>query len=321
MTDEKIMQLSHLSGVEEVLCHEPMSKHTSFCVGGNADLLVRVNSLVGLQNVLAVLKEQNIPYFLLGRGTNLLVGDRGYAGCILTMTAKDHKEKIPAQDKGKDETVSLRGFQVKGTMLKAGAGESIAALCCVAREYGLSGLEFASGIPGTLGGAIAMNAGAYGGSMDQIVESATLLMPDETIQTMRGEELQFGYRKSILQDIPAIVLQATLRLKEGNSSEIAAKMQELGIRRREKQPLEYPSAGSTFKRPKGNFAGKLIMEAGLSGYTIGGAQVSEKHCGFIINKGHATAGDIRSLVSFVRKKVYEDSGIVLEEEIISLGGF
>lgn len=360
MITETISVLSDLLGESNVKLNEPMSEHTSFRVGGPADLFLRVNSLPELQQVLAFLHEMEEPYFVLGRGTNLLVGDRGYRGCIITMAGaaapvtdtsldslpenetseyqtsatfvrtpslNDQSKEVLRSDAGHSSDAadfgirSLRDIRVDGTVIYAGAGTSLSRIAGAARDHGLSGLEFASGIPGSLGGALVMNAGAYDGSMDQVIESAALLLEDGTIRKLTGNEMRFGYRRSILKDIPAIALQAAIRLIPADSAAITAKMRDLNERRREKQPLEYPSAGSTFKRPEGLFAGKLIMDAGLRGFRIGGAAVSEKHCGFVINQDHASAADILRVIETVQQKVYEKTGVHLEKEVICLGEF
>ena len=304
MTEQCLQEIIQILGEGNVLRDEPMAAHTSFRVGGPADVFVRVESEDALRQVLSLLRDEGEPYYLLGRGTNLLVGDHGYRGCIITLGGP-----------------SMTEVTFDGTRVTAGAGETLAALSVLARDGGLSGLEFASGIPGSVGGALVMNAGAYGGSMDQVVVSAQLLMPDDSVQEVTAADLHFGYRQSLLKEVPAIALQVTMELRSSDPKVIGAKMRELAAKRSEKQPLEYPSAGSTFKRPEGMFAGKLIMDAGLRGFSIGGAAVSEKHCGFIINKGGASAADVRAVIGAVRRRVYEMSGVMLEEEVIELGEF
>jgi UDP-N-acetylmuramate dehydrogenase len=210
---------------------------------------------------------------------------------------------------------------VEGNRITAGAGATLKAAAMAAMEHGLTGLEFAAGIPGTVGGGLVMNAGAYGGEIRLTVRSVRLLMPDGGVQELTADQMEFGYRTSLLRRIEAAALRAQFELTPGDPDRIRARVLELAEQRRSKQPLEFPSAGSTFKRPEGYFAGKLIMDAGLAGYSVGGAQVSEKHCGFVINRGGATSAQIRTLISDVQKKVFEDSGVRLEREVIFLGDF
>lgn len=288
---------------EQILTQEPMSRHTTFRVGGPAEYFLTANTAEQLRSVLACLREEGMPYFLLGNGSNLLVGDRGYRGAVVRLG-------------GIFETIDIQDETIR-----AGAGASLAMTARRAMESGLCGMEFASGIPGTLGGAVRMNAGAYGGEMSMLVVSADVMDEKGAVRTLSREEMLFGYRTSVIKNSPYTVLGAKLVLERDKREEIAARMQRLARQRREKQPLEFASAGSTFKRPEGNFAGKLIMEAGLGGYSLGGAQVSEKHCGFIVNKGNATAADIAGLIREVAEKVQEKFGIILEPEVIFLGDF
>lgn len=288
---------------EQILTQEPMSRHTTFRVGGPAEYFLTANTAEQLRSVLACLREEGMPYFLLGNGSNLLVGDRGYRGAVVRLG-------------GIFETIDIQDETIR-----AGAGASLAMTARRAMESGLCGMEFASGIPGTLGGAVRMNAGAYGGEMSMLVVSADVMDEKGVVRTLSREEMLFGYRTSVIKNSPYTVLGAKLVLERDKREEIAARMQRLARQRREKQPLEFASAGSTFKRPEGNFAGKLIMEAGLGGYSLGGAQVSEKHCGFIVNKGNATAADIAGLIREVAEKVQEKFGIILEPEVIFLGDF
>lgn len=282
---------------------EPLCSHTTFKVGGKADAFLSVNSRETLVNAIKVCHEKEVPYYVLGNGSNVLVSDKGYRGLILSIGSQMAQMEC-------DEN---------GITVQAGAMLSLVAR--MAAKNGLTGMEFASGIPGSIGGAIVMNAGAYGGEMKQIVDAVEILNKDGQIRTYSADEMEFGYRTSRIKRNGGIVLSVTLRLERGKKEEILDRMNELAGQRREKQPLEYPSAGSTFKRPEGYFAGKLIMDAGLRGYTVGGAQVSEKHCGFVINKGGATAKDIYTLIGDVQKKVKETSGIELEPEVIFLGDF
>ena len=331
MTHRELESVLQILGEENILRNEPMAAHTSFRVGGPADLLLRVGTAAQLVSVLRILREAGEPYYLLGRGTNLLVGDGGYRGCMITLTGPElagvHVGAAGACASGAENGTGRRGGDPQGKSesgvipVRAGAGEPLSSIAAAARDHALTGLEFAAGIPGSLGGAIVMNAGAYGGSMDQVVTAVRLLMPDDTICEMPADQMRFRYRHSLLREIPAIVLDAKLALSPGDPVRIAETMKDLGRRRSEKQPLEYPSAGSTFKRPAGLFAGKLIMDAGLRGFSIGGAAVSEKHCGFVINRGGARAADVRAVIDAVRQRVYEDSGVMLEEEVISIGEF
>lgn len=324
MTEHGMKRLREILGADAVREMEPMAEHTSMRVGGPADLMVRVGNPAQLQEVLELLSEEKTPWYILGKGTNLLVGDKGYRGCIITMNGIGEK---PVTDTGREpesaaaEAEDFCRIQVEGCRITAGAGASLAQVAQTARKCGLTGLEFAAGIPGSVGGGLVMNAGAYDGSMDLVVEEATLRMPDGKIMNVPKSDLRLGYRRSVLKEIPAIALEVVMKLEPGDPEKIAEKMRDFAERRRSKQPLEYPSAGSTFKRPEGMFAGKLIMDAGLGGFSIGGAQVSEKHCGFVINRDHATAGDVRAVIAAVQQKVWETAGVRLEEEVIYLGDF
>ena len=288
---------------ERILEQEPMSRHTTFRAGGPAALFLEIASEEELGNIIRLLGKVNEPYELLGNGSNLLVSDKGYEGIILHL-AKDYNR-----------------VTIKENSLYCEAGATLAAIARAALEQSLTGLEFAAGIPGSLGGAIVMNAGAYDGEMKQVVESVRLMAPDGTIVEKSCGEMHFSYRHSILKEEKYIVLGATLVLQEGKQEAIRERMDELAARRREKQPLEYPSAGSTFKRPEGYFAAKLIQDAGLRGFCHGDAQVSEKHCGFVINKGNASASDIHELIQEIQKRVKAASGVDLEPEVIMLGDF
>lgn len=288
---------------ERILFHEPMSRHTTFRVGGEAECLIMVWTEEELGKLIRYLNQIEEAYFILGNGSNLLVGDKGYRGIVLKFD-------------GPMEEVS-----VEGTRIRARAGALLSKVAAEAKNHGLSGLEFAAGIPGSIGGGVVMNAGAYGGEMKQVVVSVRGLDAEGEILLLDNETMEFGYRTSAIKNRPFIVLEVTLQLTEGNPEEIGAKMEELALLRRSKQPLEYPSAGSTFKRPEGYYAGKLIMEAGMRGYRIGGAQVSDKHCGFVVNTGNATAADIREVIEEVQEKVRERFHVSLEPEIIFLGDF
>ena len=285
----------------EYICDEPMKNHTTFKVGGNAQVFVTVNSKEELSALMKYISTENISYFILGKGSNLLVSDSGIKGVVITLSGEftDIKTK-------------------DGNKIFAGAGASLMKLCRFAQENSLSGLEFAYGIPGYVGGAVFMNAGAYGGEMKNCLVSADYITPQGECGTFTIDELQLGYRTSVFKNKNYIITGCTLSLKEENKDIIKEKMDDLLGRRRSKQPIEYPSAGSTFKRPEGAFAGTLIESCGLKGYTIGGACVSEKHAGFIINKGGATFEDIDSLIKEVQKKVKDETGYFLETEVIRI---
>lgn len=282
---------------------EPMGLHTTFRVGGNADFFLEISSPKELADIIKYLKQTEHSYFILGNGSNLLVGDKGYDGVILHLGER------------------FSGITVEKETITVQAGALLSTVAKTAAKHGLAGMEFASGIPGTIGGAVVMNAGAYDGEMKQIITMVTVMTDRGEILELDNETMEFGYRTSIIKNRPFIVLSARLDLKKGNIEEIQEKMDDFGNRRRSKQPLEYPSAGSTFKRPEGYFAGKLIMDAGFRGYRIGGAQVSEKHCGFIINVGNATAADISELMDEVIEKVKDKFDVTLEPEIIRIGNF
>ena len=320
MINKELQQeIERILPAEQIRYDEPMAGHCSFRTGGPADALVSVRTGGELSALLALLRAQGVAYFLLGKGTNLLIGDGGFRGVIVT-TVDPGKE--PAAAPGEEaEPFFLNSVRVQGNRITAGAGATLKAVAVAAMEHGLEGMEFAAGIPGTVGGGLVMNAGAYGGEMRQVVRKAGLLMPDGTMRDCSGEEMEFGYRTSLLRRIPAAALRAEFELTPGDPETIRAKIADLAAQRRAKQPLEYPSAGSTFKRPEGYFAGKLIMDAGLAGYSIGGAQVSDKHCGFVINRGGATSAQIRALIEDVQQKVCEAAGVRLEREVIFLGEF
>lgn len=286
-----------------IYTNEPMKKHTTFRVGGDADYFVVPKTKEEVKGVVALCRELDMPYYVLGNGSNLLVGDKGYRGVIIQI----YKE--------------MNGIWVEGDKITVQAGALLSKIGSVALEAGLTGFEFAAGIPGTMGGAVVMNAGAYGGEMKDILESATVLTPEGEIRVLSNQELELGYRTSIVAKKNYIVLEATVALQKGEKDAIKARMDELRIQRTTKQPLEYPSAGSTFKRPEGYFAGKLIQDAGLRGFQVGGAQVSEKHCGFVINKENATAKDVWELMQQVSAIVKEKFGVELEPEVKRLGEF
>ncbi len=309
---------------EQIRYNEPMDRHCSFRTGGPADALALVRTEEEMASLLKLLRDSGQPYFLLGRGTNLLIGDGGYRGVIVTAAQAPSAEKTqmdPVCGEDLPGDFPLDGICVDGNRITAGAGATLKAVAMAALEHGLTGLEFAAGIPGTVGGGLVMNAGAYGGEIRLTVRTVRLLMPDGSVQEYTADQMEFGYRTSLLRRIEAAALRAQFELTPGDPDKIRARVLELAEQRRSKQPLEFPSAGSTFKRPEGYFAGKLIMDAGLAGYSVGGAQVSEKHCGFVINRGGATSAQIRTLIGDVQKKVFEDSGVRLEREVIFLGDF
>ena len=288
---------------DQIKTQEMMSRHTTFKVGGPADCLVSPSDEKQLGGIIRYLNKVEIPYFVVGNGSNLLVSDAGYRGVIIKI--------------GDD----MAQVTVDGDRIHVGSGASLARVARAALDAGLTGLEFAAGIPGTVGGALIMNAGAYDGEMKMVVEEVTVIDVEGNLLALDNSTMEFGYRTSALKNQKFVATGCTFLLKKGNPEEIKAKMDDFAQRRREKQPLEFPSAGSTFKRPEGHFAGKLIQDAGLAGFSVGGAQVSEKHCGFVINKGDATAKDIKVLIGFVQDKVKDTFGVDLEPEVIMLGEF
>ncbi len=281
----------------------PMKNYTTFKCGGNATLMIFPNSMVCLLEILDFCRKYSIEPIIIGNGSNILVKDSGIHGIVIKIGKEISRMELL------DETT-----------IYCEAGASLKSLCKFALKSSLSGLEFAYGIPGTLGGAVYMNAGAYGGEMKDVLFSCSHIDKDGNIGEFKQDELDLRYRGSVYADNGYTITSATLKLKKGDKDEIKAAMDENLQRRKDKQPLEYPSAGSTFKRPEGYFAGALIQESGLMGYTVGGAQVSEKHAGFVINKNKATATDVIRLINDVQKKVYEDSGVMLETEVKILGG-
>lgn len=294
-------RLRSIVGDDNVALDEPMSKHTSFRIGGPADLFVTPDDIDELRDVIAACRAAGVPHFVLGCGSDLLVADEGYRGVIVSCT------------KG------LVNVAIDGETMACQAGVPLREASEMACELGLSGLEFACGIPGSVGGACFMNAGAYGGCVADVLESVRCLMPDGTQQSLPVEELALGYRASRVRDEGLVVLSATFRLHEGDQDDIRARMDDFTQRRRKKQPLELPSAGSTFKRPEGHFAGKLITDAGLKGYARGGASVSTKHAGFVVNNGGATAADVHAVIRHVQDEVERQFGVRLEPELRFLG--
>lgn len=287
---------------ELFLINEPLKNHTSFKIGGNAKVFFIPESVSDIQDALKICKEEGLPYYILGNGSNILFSDKGYNGVIINIFNKFN-------------TVYLENENI----INAQSGALLSYIANIALNNSLSGMEFASGIPGALGGAVYMNAGAYGGEMKDIVLSADILDKEGNVRTLENSKMGFQYRSSNAEKEGFIVLSAKLELKKGNKEEIKSKMYELNSQRKEKQPLEMPSAGSTFKRPEGNFAGKLIMESGLKGYAIGGAMVSEKHCGFVVNTGNATCKDVLLLIEHVKKTVYDKFNVILEPEVRIIG--
>lgn len=288
-------------GAENVLIDEPMSKHTSFKIGGNADFLLTPETEEQLKAVLMAAKENGLPTFIMGNGSNLLVGDKGIRGAVISLCKK------------------MNMIEVKGEKIYAGCGALLSRTSAEALKVELEGLEFASGIPGTVGGGIYMNAGAYGSEMKDVVESVRYMDNEGNISEIGVDLCKFGYRKSVFAENGYIILGATFKLKKGSHDEIRKKINDFTNRRVTKQPIERPSAGSVFKRPEGYFAGTLIDEAGLKGYSVGGAEVSEKHAGFIINKGDATAKDVLELIEHIQEVVYKKNGVRLETEVKLVG--
>lgn len=296
-------KLNNVIAKDSILTDEPMSRHTTFRVGGPADFFVTPKAKEEVRDVIRICKEAGMPYYIIGNGSNLLVSDAGYRGVIVQI----YKE--------------MNEVKVEGDLVKAQAGALLSGIAAKALGAELSGFEFASGIPGTIGGACVMNAGAYGGEMKDVLESVTVLTGEGKIIELSRNELELGYRTSVIAKKGYIVLGAVLKLERGDGEKIKTYMDELKEKRVTKQPLEYPSAGSTFKRPEGYFAGKLIQDSGLKGFTVGGAQVSEKHSGFVINKGNATAADVMELIRQVTAKVKEDTGVTMEPEVKQIGEF
>lgn len=282
---------------------EPMSKHTTFRVGGPAECFITVDTRQQLAKAFSYLQRAGWDFFLLGNGSNLIVSDKGYRGVVIRLGEE------------------FRRLTVKENRVRAGAGVMLFQAAQEAAQAGLSGFEFAAGIPGTFGGAVRMNAGAYGGEMAQVVEAVEVMAMDGEILVLDHDTMEFGYRTSAIKNRPYAVLSVELKLVPGEKEAIEEKIRQLAQKRREKQPLEYPSAGSTFKRPEGMFAGKLIMDAGLRGKSCGGAQISEKHCGFIVNRGNATAADVAQLIRETTETVQDKFGVTLEPEVIFLGDF
>lgn len=299
MDEEMVKKLQEIVG--HIKIQEPMKNHTSFRIGGPADLLIEIEKPEQAADVLRILKDHGEDYMIMGNGSNLLVSDKGIRKAVIKISGL------------------TSAYVVQGETITAQAGILLSRLATVALKEGLSGLEFASGIPGTLGGGVFMNAGAYGGEMKDVVKSVTYMDEAGAMHTIGAEELEFGYRRSVFTGKNWIILSCTLQLKRGQYEDIRLKMADLTKRRTEKQPLSMPSAGSVFKRPEGHFAGKLIEDAGLKGYIIGGAMVSEKHSGFIVNRGGATAADVTALIRYIQQTVEEKFAVHLEPEIKLIG--
>lgn len=303
MNQKFLEKLREAAGDTQVLAQEPMKKHTTFRIGGAADYFVMPQTKEALAAVVELCKKEVVPWHIIGNGSNLLVGDKGVRGVVIQLFK------------------NFSDVRVEKNVVTAQAGALNSLVAKQALNHGLTGFEFAAGIPGTIGGAVVMNAGAYGGEMKDVLLEVTALTADGEFITLPGEAMKLGYRTSIVAEKNYVVAEVKLMLQPGDPKEISARMEDLKVRRVTKQPLEFPSAGSTFKRPEGYFAGKLIMDAGLRGFTVGGAQVSEKHCGFVINANEATAADVVSLMEQVSQNVYEKFGVRLEPEVKRLGEF
>ena len=295
---EKLKQIQNLKVEENVM----LKKYTTFKVGGPANIFVTPRTEQALMNLTQIINKTDQSYFVLGKGSNIIVGDKGYNGIIIY-------------------TGQLDKIKVDNNTIVAQSGATLKDIAEIAQDYSLTGMEFASGIPGTLGGAVFMNAGAYGGEMNDIIQKVSAVDQKGQKKVMPKKELNLSYRSSIFQENEYIILDAFLKLTKGNKDDIRAKMDKLERKRKNKQPLEYPSAGSSFKRPKDHYTGPLIEKANMKGYQIGGAQVSEKHAGFIVNKGNATAQDIVKLIQKIQKEVYAISGVKLKPEPKFLGKF
>lgn len=303
MNQQIINYISEILPEKNIMFNEDMSRHVSFRTGGEAACFLEIENATQLGKLVALLCKAEREFFVLGNGSNLLVGDKGYKGIVI------HLGKLYSK------------IRVSGNKIYAQSGALLSQIAREAQKAGLTGMEFAAGIPGSVGGAVVMNAGAYGGEMKQIVKTVIVFSQNGEELSLDNETMEFGYRTSVLKKHPLVVSEVEIELQEGDKDQIEQTMKELAQKRREKQPLEYPSAGSTFKRPEGYFAGKLIMDSGLRGLRVGGAQVSEKHCGFIINRGNATSEDILELMDEVRFRVKQRFGVILEPEVIQIGEF
>ena len=299
--EKLIQELQARLGEDGLKLQEPMKEHTTFRVGGPADLFLMPKDAEELKDAIGILRKYNMPVMVIGNGSNLLVRDKGIRGAVIQIYSR------------------MADIAVDGEIIEARGGALLSAVAAKAADAGLPGMEFASGIPGSIGGAVVMNAGAYGGEMKDVLVSVDVLTKDLEVKTIPVGELELGYRHSVVPEAGYIALGARMKLEKGDDAAIRGRMAELAEQRREKQPLQYPSAGSTFKRPAGYFAGKLVQDAGLKGKTIGGAQVSEKHSGFLINIGGATAQDILDLIAFCQKEVKDQFGVTLETEVKIVG--
>ena len=315
-----MVELENILGKENVNYNEPMSKHTSFRVGGNADIFATVDSEEKLIKVIEIAKNTSMPITIVGNGTNLLVKDGGIRGLVIKYIANDYSIMDTDEVKDKGNLDKNEENNNKSKIVTVSSGMTNARLAKILLENSLTGFEFLAGVPGTIGGALVMNAGAYGGEIKDLVLKTKYIDLDAVeIKTIENKEHKFEYRKSIFQNLNCLILETTLKLQIGNKDQIEEKMQEYSKKRRESQPLDMPSAGSTFKRGEDFITAKLIDESGLKGYSIGGAEVSNKHAGFIVNKGNATAKDIIELINYVKEKVYEKFGKEVQEEVKIIG--
>ena len=305
VVSEIVKKLIDINGEKQVAESEPMSRHTTFRIGGPAKVFVSPDNIEKIIKTIELLKNEKCDYFILGNGSNILAADEGYDGVVVST------ENL--------KNLNIEREESNETFIYAEAGVMLSRAAVLASESLLTGLEFAGGIPGTVGGAVSMNAGAYGGEIKDIIVSADVLMSDGTVVKLTRDELELSYRSSIVQKEKMIVLSAEFALKKGNKSEILDKMKDFSQRRRDKQPLEYASAGSTFKRPEGYFAGKLIDDAGLRGYRVGHVMVSDKHCGFVVNMGGGTCEEAKAVINHVREEVDKQFGVTLEMEVRKLG--
>lgn len=289
--------LKSIVGEDQILINEPIKNHTSIKIGGPADYLISPSSIEDFVAVLSYIKKASIPYYVMGNGSNIFASDVGYRGAIIKVSKKmDH-------------------IHIAGNTVRAEAGVSLAKLAGAIASKSLTGFEFASGIPGTLGGAVFMNAGAYGGEMKDVLDSVKVIDETGSILRVKADDLDLSYRHSLIQEKSWVVVEASMTFEIGDKDQIKAKMLDFNGRRKEKQPLDLPSAGSAFKRPVGYYAGKLIMDAGLSGYRVGGVSVSTKHCGFIVNDKNGTADDLVKLIEYIKSEVFRQFDVVLEPEM------
>ena len=315
-----MLELENILGKENVKYNEPMSKHTSFRVGGNADIFAIVDSEENLTKVIKLAKKSSMPITIVGNGTNLLVKDGGIRGLVIKYIANDYSIMDTDEVKDKGNLDKNEENNNKSKIVTVSSGMTNARLAKILLDNSLTGFEFLAGVPGTIGGALVMNAGAYGGEIkDLVLKTKYIDLDTGEIKKIENNEHKFEYRKSIFQNLNCVILETTLKLQTGNKEQIEEKMQEYSKKRRESQPLDMPSAGSTFKRGENFITAKLIDESGLKGYSIGGAEVSNKHAGFIVNKGNATAKDIIDLINYVKEKVYEEFGKTIQEEVKIIG--